>query len=227
MTKLTYWKKGPTQELPNQLVLQTGHRNTLAKSVPWTPNATKCCKWTCCSDLPIWQALYQPGMVLLPRWTTEPKNSPNQPPTIIYKTAAKEINRPRSQDNTPGRQFGPQVKQSAKYTSYTVATVECRFGGGRETRNEHVGHCWMTFWRWPEATAEVFHSAVAITATAETTFGSAYMFVPSFAATAETTFNGGLPVPHLATTETTFGGGWQKLFPLLNLFLPNMEVFLH
>ena len=41
-----------------------------------------------------------------------PKNSPNQPPpTIIYKTAAKEINRPRSQDNTPGRQFGPQVKQ--------------------------------------------------------------------------------------------------------------------
>ena len=34
LTKLTYWKKGPTQELPNQLVLQTGHRNTLAKSVP-------------------------------------------------------------------------------------------------------------------------------------------------------------------------------------------------
>ena len=25
---------------------------------------------TCCSDLPIPQALYQPGMVLLPRWTT-------------------------------------------------------------------------------------------------------------------------------------------------------------
>ena len=114
MTKLTSWKKGPTQELPNQLVLQTGHRNTLAKSVPWTPNATNCCKWTCCSDLPIWQALYQPGMVLLPRWTTEPKDSPNQPPTIIYKTAAKEISKPRSQDNTPGRQFRPQVEQRFK-----------------------------------------------------------------------------------------------------------------
>ena len=34
LTKLTYWNKGTTQELPNQLVLQTGHRNTLAKSVP-------------------------------------------------------------------------------------------------------------------------------------------------------------------------------------------------
>ena len=38
------------------------------------------------------------------------------PPTIIYKTAAKEIDRPRSQDNTPGRQFGPQVKQSTRRT---------------------------------------------------------------------------------------------------------------
>ena len=53
------------------------------------------------------------------------------------------------------------------------------------------------------------------------------MVVPSFAATAEMTFGGGLPVPHLATTETTFGSGWRKLFPVLNLFLPNMEVFLH
>ena len=38
------------------------------------------------------------------------------PPTIIYKTAAKEIDRPRSQDNTPGRQFGPQVKQCTHRT---------------------------------------------------------------------------------------------------------------
>ena len=58
------------------------------------------------------------------------------------------------------------------------------------------------------ATAKVFHSVVAMKAT-EMTFGS------------------GLPVPHLATTETTFGGGRRKLFPVLNLFLPNMEVFLH
>ena len=69
---------------------------------PELQNWTNCCKWTCCSDLPIRQTLYQPGMVLLPRWTTVPKDSPNQPPTRIYKTAAKEINRPRSQDNTPG-----------------------------------------------------------------------------------------------------------------------------
>ena len=68
---------------------------------------------------------------------------------------------------------------------------------------------------WPQATAEVFHSVVA------------YVFGPSFAATAETTFRGGLPVPHLATAEMTFGSGRWKLFPVLNLFLPNMEVFLH
>ena len=52
-----------------------------------------------------------------------------------------------------------------------ASTAECHFGGGRETRNEHVGHRRMTFQRWPEATAEVFHSAVAVAATAETTFG--------------------------------------------------------
>ena len=96
-----------------------------------------------------------------------------------------------------------------------AATAECHFGGGRESRNEHVGHCRMTFRRWPMATTEVFHSAVA------------YVVIPSFAATAEMTFGSGLPVPRLATAETTFGSGWRKLFPLLNLFLPNMEVFLH
>ena len=53
------------------------------------------------------------------------------------------------------------------------------------------------------------------------------MFVPSFVATTEMTFGSGLPVPCLATAETTFGGGRRKLFPVLNLFLPNMEVFLH
>ena len=39
-----------------------------------TPNATHGCKWTCCSDLPIRKALYQPGMVLLPRWTKHTLN---------------------------------------------------------------------------------------------------------------------------------------------------------
>ena len=28
-------------ELPNQLILQTGHRNAEAKTAPWTPNATQ------------------------------------------------------------------------------------------------------------------------------------------------------------------------------------------
>ena len=33
--------------------------------------------------------------------------------------------------------------------------------------------------------------------------------------------------PVLATAETTFGHGRRDLYPVLNLFLPNMEVFLH
>ena len=33
---------GPSSlELPNQLILQTGHRNAEAKTAPWTPNATQ------------------------------------------------------------------------------------------------------------------------------------------------------------------------------------------
>ena len=33
---------GPSSlELPNQLILQTGHRNAETKTVPWTPNATQ------------------------------------------------------------------------------------------------------------------------------------------------------------------------------------------
>ena len=31
----------------------------------------------------------------------------------------------------------------------------------------------------------------------------------------------------LAIAETTFSSGRRKLFPVLNLFLPNMEVFIH
>ena len=50
----------------------------------------KCCNWTCCSDLPIWQTLYQPGMVLLPRWTTLWTSLLNQLPKIIYNTTVNK-----------------------------------------------------------------------------------------------------------------------------------------
>ena len=91
MTKLTYWKKGPTQELPNQQVLQTGHRNTLVKSVPWTLSSTNVE-----SDLLLRLAN---STSLVPTWHGAPsqvnhcvpKDSPKQPPTIIYKTAAKDL----------------------------------------------------------------------------------------------------------------------------------------
>ena len=50
----------------------------------------KCCNWTCCSNLPIWQALYQPGMVLLPRWTTLWTSLLNQLPKLIYNTTVNK-----------------------------------------------------------------------------------------------------------------------------------------
>ena len=49
----------------------------------------KCCKWICCSVMPITHHLSQPGMVLLPRWTNLQNDSPNQRPTKIYRIAAK------------------------------------------------------------------------------------------------------------------------------------------
>ena len=35
------WMGPSSLELPNQLILQTGHRNAEAKTAPWTPNATQ------------------------------------------------------------------------------------------------------------------------------------------------------------------------------------------
>ena len=123
---------------------------------------------TCCSDLPIPQALYQPGMVLLPRWTTEPMDSPNQPPTIIYKTAAKEIDRPKSQDNTPGRQFGPQVKQCTHRTlpnkTSEVSTMARTLPNkGSEVSKPlwtRLGHFWIMVWKCSVDTSKVLFGGV-------------------------------------------------------------------
>ena len=66
----------------------------------------KGCKWTCCSELPIWQPFSQPGMVLFPRWTQLWTGSPFlSPPQEFTRQQPKIFDRPRSQDNTPGRQF--------------------------------------------------------------------------------------------------------------------------
>ena len=73
-----------------------------ADTAKWTQECTsqtytlnskcnKCCNWTCYSDLPIWQALYQPGMVLLPRWTTLWTSLLNQLPKIIYNTTVNKL----------------------------------------------------------------------------------------------------------------------------------------
>ena len=167
MTKLTYWKEGPTQELPNQLVLQTGHRNTLAKSVPWTLSSTnvesdlllRLANST--SLVPIWHGA--PSQVN----HCMPKDSPNQPPTIIYKTAAKDLidQDPRTTHlegnlglNLNNKQSTQVIRQpplnviSAVATTietYTVATTEWRFGGGfRPPPNEPFGS------GWDSATAE-------------------------------------------------------------------------
>ena len=50
LTKLTYGRGPSSQELPNQLILQTGHRNAAAKNCTLNSKCNKCCNWTCCSD---------------------------------------------------------------------------------------------------------------------------------------------------------------------------------
>ena len=60
----------------------------------------KGCRWTCCSDLPIPQALYPPGMVLNQEDQKAWNGPPHQPPSSIHKTAAKSVKRPRSWHNT-------------------------------------------------------------------------------------------------------------------------------
>ena len=49
ITKLTYGVR-TSQELPNQLVLQTRHRNAAAKNCTLNSKCNKSCRWTCCSD---------------------------------------------------------------------------------------------------------------------------------------------------------------------------------
>ena len=82
LTKLTYGMGPTSEELPNQLVLQTGHRNTLAKSV-------QCMQ----VDLLLRPANTDlvPKFMLLPRWTTVPKDSPNQPPQEFTRQHSKDI----------------------------------------------------------------------------------------------------------------------------------------
>ena len=94
--------KGPSSfELPIQLILQTGHRNAEAKTAPWTPNATQRLQ----VDL-----LLRPANLtdLVPTWHgAQPRRTRKpemvnlfSPPSAIYKTAAKSVNRPRSWHNT-------------------------------------------------------------------------------------------------------------------------------
>ena len=88
MNKLTY-RRGP---LPRSFPISCDCKlDTGIHSQKCTLNSKckKCCKWTCCSVMPIRHHLSQPGMVLLPRWTNLSKDSSNQPHTKIYKTAAK------------------------------------------------------------------------------------------------------------------------------------------
>ena len=57
----------------------------------------------------------QPGMVLFPRWTQLWTGSPFlSPPQEFTRQQPKIFDRPRSQDNTPGRQF------SLKLTTTTI-----------------------------------------------------------------------------------------------------------
>ena len=50
----------------------------------------KGCRWTCCSDLPIWQALYQPGTVLNPGGPESWNGPPHQPPPFNSQNSSQK-----------------------------------------------------------------------------------------------------------------------------------------
>ena len=93
---------GPSSlELPNQLILHTGHRNAEAKTAPWTPNATQRLQVdlllrlaNSTSLLPTWHGAQ-------PRRTRKPEMVHLiMPPSSIHKTVAKSVKRPRTWHNT-------------------------------------------------------------------------------------------------------------------------------
>ena len=115
---------------------------------------------TCCLDLPIPQALYQPGMVLLPRWTTVCQRihliSPPQEFTIQQP---KIFDRPRSQNDTSGRQFGPQVKPSSE-VSTTAGTLPNKGSEVSKPLRTQLGHFQIMVWKCSVDTSEVLFGGV-------------------------------------------------------------------
>ena len=130
MTKLTYWKKGPTQELPNQLVLQTGHRNTLAKSVPWTLSSTNVE-----SDLLLRLAN---STSLVPTWHGAPsqvnhcvpKDSPNQPPHKNLQDSSQRY----------------LIDQDPR-TTHLAGNLGLKLN--KDLNKSHIGHRPLPFRQWP------------------------------------------------------------------------------
>ena len=127
---------------------------------------------TCCSDLPIPQALYQPGMVLLPRWTTVCQRIHLiSPPTIIYKTAAKDLidQDPRTTHLEGNLGLNLNNKQSTQILwqpplnvilavvttieTYTAATAETwpplKHHSAVAYTYPNFGHHWNNIWPWP------------------------------------------------------------------------------
>ena len=120
-----------------------------------------------------------------------PKDSPNQPPTIIYKTAAKDL-----------------IDQDPR-TTHLEGNLGLKLSNKQSTQVK----------RWPPPNdvlaVALGHHQMKHSAMAKTQPLPKHHSAVAYA------------YPVLATTEMTLGHGRQNLYPVLNLFLPNMEVFLH
>ena len=82
---------GPSSlELPNQLILQTGHRNAEAKTATWTPNSTQRLQMDLLLRLANLHALYQPGMVLNPRGPESLKWSNSSAPLFNSQNSSQK-----------------------------------------------------------------------------------------------------------------------------------------
>ena len=122
LSKLTYWERTHTQELPNQLILQTGHRNAQAKMHPELQMQHKVAgglaAQTCQFDKPCTNLAWCSSQVnLFAKWFHLIK-----PPQEFTKQLSKLFFcDTRSWHNTARGQFHP-LKQDA---SRSISIVEC------------------------------------------------------------------------------------------------------
>ena len=85
----------------------------------------KGCRWTCCSDLPIPQALYQPGMVLNPGGPESLKWSTSLAPLFNSQNSSEKCEKTKILARHSQRVISPPYSSYCSVKCVKMCTVEC------------------------------------------------------------------------------------------------------